>query len=636
MPIAGSPVGFPTLVIEVAFSTDPLSGAPIWTDISAYNRGLTTKRGRNRELDRFSAGTASLRLRNLDRRFEPEYAGSPYYPNVIPARRIRVSAVYGSDRFALYTGFVDGWDPSWPTIGDAEVPISASDILEFLNVTNIESSIYRSTVMADAPSVYYRFDDNEWSGQVASETGTGAGYYSTGVVRGALGALVADVSSAVTFKTSADNIQLPSIVSGVAAFSLEMWVQTRSTSSPLLFRQTQSTPPGSNTLVVYLGNDGSLNAGFEDSGGSFWTAGVGGGTLLDGNWHHIVVTRASDGKTVTFFADGVQLAQVVAPSALSLGSGLVYIGAGVNDTSHSTSIDEFAAYPVALSAAQVAAHYHAGSSGWGQHYGGARVNAVLDNVGVAAGDRNVDSGQSLLQAVTGTLTQTTALSHLQAVETSEQGHLFASADGKVTFRDRYHYLFAPYTVSQLTISDVDPSTGLLPPGALPYVTGSLKATYDKTELWNRITAQRTGGALQVAEDAGSEATYGVRVPPSQDTGLLNATDLDVWDRANYKLSRYKEPFLRIEAVTLDGRADQRLWPHLLGREIGDLVTVMRHPPGGGTGISKLCRIEGISHKIDPKTRTWTTTWNLSPADIRQYAICDDPVLGLCDSAVAAF
>jgi hypothetical protein len=66
-------------------------------DISIYVREASTHRGAQRELERIEAGTASIVLDNRDGRFTPLNPASPYYPNILPMRRIRIRAMSLSD-----------------------------------------------------------------------------------------------------------------------------------------------------------------------------------------------------------------------------------------------------------------------------------------------------------------------------------------------------------------------------------------------------------------------------------------------------------------------------------------------------------------------------------------------------------
>jgi hypothetical protein len=126
----------PTLACEVAFTTAP-GAVPTWTDVTSSLRGFTINRGRQYELGRFEAGTATVRLDNRTRAFDPTYATGPYYPNVLPMKKIRLSATYSAVTYRLFTGFVDGWPQSWPGSKDGVVEVPATDGFKVLSLTKI-------------------------------------------------------------------------------------------------------------------------------------------------------------------------------------------------------------------------------------------------------------------------------------------------------------------------------------------------------------------------------------------------------------------------------------------------------------------------------------------------------------------
>jgi hypothetical protein len=86
-------VATPDVTVEVAFDTDP-GDVPVWTDLSDRFITLTTHRGRRDELQAFDPGRAQVALTNEDRALDPTYTSSPYWPNVVPMRRIRIGAEY--------------------------------------------------------------------------------------------------------------------------------------------------------------------------------------------------------------------------------------------------------------------------------------------------------------------------------------------------------------------------------------------------------------------------------------------------------------------------------------------------------------------------------------------------------------
>jgi hypothetical protein len=129
----------PVYTCEVAFTTNPGTATPSWTNVTPYMLGFAIDRGRQKELDRIDAGTMSVRFRNEDRRFDPTHTSSPYNPNVLPMRRIRLSAVHNAVTYRLFSGFVQSWPQSWQgsragfsdvTAVDAFLPLSRADVGE--------------------------------------------------------------------------------------------------------------------------------------------------------------------------------------------------------------------------------------------------------------------------------------------------------------------------------------------------------------------------------------------------------------------------------------------------------------------------------------------------------------------------
>jgi hypothetical protein len=96
---------------------------PIWIDITDSVVSASVKRGRNRELDRFSAGQLSVRLNNETRLFDPLNTASPYVGNIIPRRAIRL--ITGG--VTQFTGVVEDWDFDYSTSGESKASIKAAD-----------------------------------------------------------------------------------------------------------------------------------------------------------------------------------------------------------------------------------------------------------------------------------------------------------------------------------------------------------------------------------------------------------------------------------------------------------------------------------------------------------------------------
>lgn len=74
-------------------------------DVSADLRyPITTSRGRASATDQVKAGTGSFRLRNGDGTYNPFYTSSPLYPNVLPARDVKLTVTYNGVEYPLFRG----------------------------------------------------------------------------------------------------------------------------------------------------------------------------------------------------------------------------------------------------------------------------------------------------------------------------------------------------------------------------------------------------------------------------------------------------------------------------------------------------------------------------------------------------
>lgn len=104
-----------TTACQISFATDPLD-PPGYTDVTAYLQAFSIRRGRSYEYDRMEAGTGTLRFSNQDGRFTATNTGSPYYPNVKPARRVLIKSTW-STTYALFAGFTDGYPQSYTHAG---------------------------------------------------------------------------------------------------------------------------------------------------------------------------------------------------------------------------------------------------------------------------------------------------------------------------------------------------------------------------------------------------------------------------------------------------------------------------------------------------------------------------------------
>lgn len=133
----------------------PLAGVT-WTDITPYldvQAGYTITRGRGEETGDVNPSTLALTLKNTDGRFTKGNAGSPYYPNIVSGKRVRLGLVWGGSTYWRFTGDVNEWPTEWSGPGlYAEARITATDRLgrpdEYLGTAEED-------VNDDSPFAYY-------------------------------------------------------------------------------------------------------------------------------------------------------------------------------------------------------------------------------------------------------------------------------------------------------------------------------------------------------------------------------------------------------------------------------------------------------------------------------------------------
>ena len=200
----------PSIEVSIAFATDP-AATPTWTDVTSYVQSVTWRRGRAHELDQYATGQLGLLLDNRDRRFEPEYAGSPYAPNVVPMRRVRVQAVHSAVTYPLFAGSINNWAVDYPGDADhwldSDVSVSGMDGLGVLALARLtadfaqHSSLTRIGAVLDAvgwPAADRSLGAAQQSVAAVSLTEASALSHLQAVVEAENGAIFADRAGVIT------------------------------------------------------------------------------------------------------------------------------------------------------------------------------------------------------------------------------------------------------------------------------------------------------------------------------------------------------------------------------------------------------------------------------------------------------
>jgi len=104
-------------------------GGNSFADITSSLITASVSRGKNRDLDRYSAGMASIVLNNEDRKFDPLYTAGPLYNQLVPRREIRIT----TDGERVFTGTVDDYNLDYVPKPRSKAEIAASDDLSLLS-----------------------------------------------------------------------------------------------------------------------------------------------------------------------------------------------------------------------------------------------------------------------------------------------------------------------------------------------------------------------------------------------------------------------------------------------------------------------------------------------------------------------
>jgi len=238
---------------------------------------------------------------------------------------------------------------------------------------------------------------------------------------------------------------------------------------------------------------------------------------------------------------------------------------------------------------------------------GDRINTLLDVVNFPTSQRDINSGNSTLQADPGT-SDRDLLSAIQLVESSEFGGFFLDAEGNATFLSRD-------TISQK--ADETPTVFADDGTGITYQ--QIEFANDDTLLVNDVTVTRLNSVVpQNVFDQDSIDTYFLH--SGKRDGILVQTDAEALDQAQTLLVARKDTTDRIDSMTLnllDSSAPTKIVAGL-NLEIFDLVNVTKTVPGGST-ITKELFVQGVQHDI---TQTMFTTKLLTSEPLIQAFILD--------------
>jgi hypothetical protein len=137
-------------------------------DVTEYVQTINIQRGRNRQLDQFNAGTATVSLWNQQRIFDPLNADSPFFGVIIPRSPINIYA----NEIPIYSGVVSDWDVDYEIPNTDIVYLNCSDV--FTVLANQSMNEQTTTTQSSSARVEAVLTLGEVAYQGPTQIGTGS------------------------------------------------------------------------------------------------------------------------------------------------------------------------------------------------------------------------------------------------------------------------------------------------------------------------------------------------------------------------------------------------------------------------------------------------------------------------------
>ncbi|MBP5926683.1 hypothetical protein F3K32_42515 [Streptomyces sp. LBUM 1483] len=543
--------------------------------------------------------------------------------------------------FPVYGGFMERWPSAWDMAGTyGKVAPNAVDTLALLSQQPLDAPLTME-INSHSPRFLFMLDDPSGSTTVADATGNfqpaplaiskqGAGSFT-------FGAAITAASAAGTYTGSTgtvaavDNANPGSNTNSAATFLALHQAGITGPANPsgtwtrmIAFRYTGGSNPtdtaelwtslsaGDSGWRLSITSSGQVSI-FMVGGGSspVGSSRTGGTAVADGNWHLVIVSYSHDASDLILSVDGVSVTHgintAIEPVGLvsdTVGSLADVVRGNSTRRNFKGNLSYICEFPTALDTTDMANLYAAWKSACAGESTDARYARILRYAGYS-GASSLQSGVTTNMGPAAIEGQD-AVSALQRVVDTEGGAHYVARDGTITFRSRgarYNALTPAYVFGERT--DL---------GEWPYEDCAMD--YDSTHLSNQVTVTQEGTSQTFyARDDDSVTAY---FPRPMSRALNSADAEECHDAANYLLSRYRQPAMRVSSLKLHPSANPGLWPVCLALELGTRVRVMRRPPGAPT-VQVECFIENLQWEFGDNGDAWLVL-QCSPADLTAYAV----------------
>jgi hypothetical protein len=586
-------VPYPNVQVEISFVSAPYTVSPTWVDVTDYVREVTVRRGRSDEFQEFEAGTATITLDNRDRRFDPLNTSSPYSPNVVPRRGIRITALNTiggtTTSFRMFRGFVEGWPVSITDAGfDSTVTIECVDIMGLLGQEELPDDLADSYIRSLSPRHYWPLNDPidpvTYTTQSLKDYGSSPvdlTPYSTFKTANCEGLAIglADTAISIAETDFVDGWSYSRGPYSSAYSSLSLWFQ-----APQLDQLTvASWGQQRNTNISYDVNTSELS--IQVLSGTTLGEFVGTISLDLSIAHHLVVNlNNSSSAPTSVYVDGQ-------PLTMSLSS-LVAFSASLFESYQSGQgrRQQIVTLDRELTATEVQTIYRL-SRAIITETTSARFTRLMGYTPVPSGfwTTPVDTIGTVSGITTGGPSIT---SELQLLNDSEGGNLYVNKAGELTLTGRNAFATGTSLTNQATIG----TTGIT-------IGPEIQYHVDAETMRNELTMGFAGEGVVELRDSTSVTAYGT-------SGGTWTTQLSTQDQAlalgNLLIGFSKDPKVVVSPVEVNVSAVAADWATILGLELLDRITLTL-APAVGSSMSFPQLVQSIEHRVVPGE--WSTTLN---------------------------
>ena len=561
-------LGMPTFTVELYINA-------AWTNVSAYVNpqasSISIQYGRSSQSDDGQPGTCSFSLENSDGRFTPDNPTSPYFGYIVPGTPVRVGVTGGVYRFV---GRVVSWNPTYTgfSVGDAVVNVTAKDALGSLQDYDWNECLagagMRSTY---TPVIYARmtdkrpvnglrnatsypnkygqnaFSDFTWTqiednGLVGNAALLTTGQLPAGTSIGDVSTPNREIDSYITFAKAGKYALVSQAAAAQPILSVAMWVRFTTVPTSKLYVLTELSPTlggttGQTTICIFVryttGEIWAQTTGLEilQSGGST--------NYADGNWHHIVITRAAQTALATeyLYIDG---ALVASGSSTSVLPNMMRASIGAPHTTDSNEISTSEPFPGDIGPVAAYSNYLTATDVATQYSYGPFTN------------KTASAWSSLLLATTSN--GTVQLATTSTGKSTAYQHL----NGNTVFESLLKTIRGDNGIVQAQYSSgaVDGVRLTLTPKLLPTTLSysfDIEADLDGSPVFENSSqgnySEVTATSPVIPDQTAVSAT--VTIPNSQSVDTLLSVQSDVISRASLELVRSGQTALRISQVNVD-------------------------------------------------------------------------------------